>query len=101
MSWSTDGGENWASPVIVDSGICNLSSIAVYGNDVYVLISKGWPFMDYYFASSTDGGASFEPSYQINDTVVQDSVNEMPVGDLCQNGEIGVVSHFSVLLACQ
>jgi len=79
---STDGGASFSPGVMVDSMAAG-ASIAVYGNNVYILYGRivGLSAVDCYFARSTDGGASFGTPYKINDAPPQDTLQIMD-GDI-------------------
>jgi len=85
---STDGGASFTPAVMVDSLGAGLS-IAVYGNNVYILVGRieGLSVVGLYFARSTNGGVSFEPAFKINDASPQDTLQmvegDITYGDLC------------------
>ena len=71
--WTTDKkNKYWKQQVFTHTFSSGSRSIAVYGDDIYVVwydTRRG--SADVYFSRSTDGGATFTPSLRVNDDEIQ------------------------------
>ncbi len=82
LAVSTDGGVNWTAPVRIDDGprttfqvmptaaidpVTGCMVVHYYDNRAGVTNADGRFLLDVFSQSSTDGGATWSPSFQIND----------------------------------
>ncbi len=110
---SVDGGMTFIAPVQVDADnapsgspdpnyrfndrdqiVADKYSMSPYYKNIYIawIKDRGWnmplPYGDIYFSYSTDGGASFSASQQINS--VAHNMGNMPVPDVAKDGTVYV-----------
>ena len=94
---STDGGENFSYPVIVNDTTRTtqeMPSIAVDSSGQKIFIAwddtrnpVGFPNYDIYFSRSTDGGLNFEPSIRVDDTGNDSSWQQIPSIGCTRSGD--------------
>ena len=89
---SDDGGINFNNEVLASAtGV--FPAIAAHNNFVYLMMADmfAYPLADFYFARSTDGGATFEPTFKINDAMNVEEVDWDGLFSLCVNKNNGVI----------
>ncbi|MFH2142338.1 MAG: sialidase family protein [Bacteroidota bacterium] len=86
MAKSVDGGSSFQTPqIITNTNSFFLPSVGLFNNNIYVFYADlaGYPYADYYFSRSVNGGASFETPVQVNDvpcvSEVSDFISAMTV----------------------